>query len=349
MNEQIIFYTAFLAAGAIIALAVFSFFKKPDNKIAELTKQIDGVKQQLTDGMKSNTDMLNVQMNAFLTQFVSAQNSLGVRMDSASEVVSRVHKELGELSEASKKIFEVGKNISALEDILKAPKFRGNLGEFLLEDLLAQILPIENYELQYKFKSGEQVDAVVKLSQGIVPIDSKFPLESFRRMLDAKDDVVKKAEKKEFVSAVKKHIDAIAKKYIKPDENTFDFALMYIPAENIYYEVIIKDEEVDGSIGAYAFSKKVVAVSANSFYAYLQVIAQGLKGLKVEKEAAEIIGRISRIKGDFDRFFTEFETLGGHIQNTKTKYDLCSQRAMQLGGKITSVTDGVEKLSENNQ
>jgi len=349
MNEQIILYTIFLACCALIAMAVFLLLKKPDKKIEEMTKQIEGVKQQLSDGMKSNTDMLNAQMNAFLTQFVSAQNSLGVRMDSASEVVSRVHKELGELSESSKKIFEVGKNISALEDILKAPKFRGNLGEFLLEDLLAQILPAENYAMQHKFKSGEVVDAVVKLSQGLVPIDSKFPLESFRRMLDAKEEAIKKTARKEFVSAVKKHIDDIAKKYIRPDENTFDFALMYIPAENVYYEVIIKDEEVEGSLGAYAFAKKVVAVSANSFYAYLQVISQGLKGMKVEKEAAEIIGRISRIKGDFDRFFVEFETLGSHIQNTRSKYDLCSQKALQLEGKILNAVEGVQKPPTPNE
>ena len=349
MSEQIIYCTAFLIAGAIIALAVFSLFKKPDNKIVEMAKQIEGVKQQLSDGMKSNTDMLNIQMNAFLTQFVSAQSSLGVRMDSASEVVSRVHKELGELSESSKRIFEVGKNISALEDILKAPKFRGNLGEFLLEDLLAQVLPAENYEMQYKFKSGEIVDAVVKLSPGLVPVDSKFPLESFRRMIESKEEVVRKAERKEFISAVKKHIDSIAKKYIRPDENTFDFALMYIPAENVYYEIIIKDEEVDGSIGAYAFAKKVVPVSANSFYAYLQVIAQGLKGMKVEKDAAEIIGRISRIKGDFERFFIEFETLGSHIQNTKNKYDLCSQKVFQLNGKIVDAIEGVQKPTLPNE
>ena len=349
MSEKILLYVVLLAVGALIALAISSLFKKSDVKTEEMAKQIEGVKQQLSDGMKSNTDMLNVQMNAFLTQFVSAQNSLGVRMDSASEVVSRVHKELGELSESSKKIFEVGKNISALEDILKAPKFRGNLGEFLLEDLLAQILPAENYAMQYRFKSGEVVDAVVKLSHGLVPIDSKFPLESFRRMLDAKDEAVKKTEKKEFVSAVKKHIDSIAKKYIRPDENTFDFALMYIPAENVYYEVIIKDEEVGGSLGAYAFAKKVVPVSANSFYAYLQVIAQGLKGMKVEKEAAEIIGRISRIKGDFDRFFIEFETLGSHIQNTKSKYDLCSQKALQLEGKIINAVEGIQKQSLPNE
>src|SRR6185369_5701362 len=172
---------------------------------------------------------------------------------------------LGELREATTKVYEVGRDVATLHDILRAPKLRGGLGELLLGDLLAQVLPPAHFTLQHAFRSGERVDAVVRLGDGLVPIDSKFPLEDFRRLLEAADDDQRTRARKAFVARVRKHVDDIATKYVLPDEGTYDFALMYIPAENVYYETIIRDAASD--LVAYALAKKVIPVSPNTLYA----------------------------------------------------------------------------------
>ncbi|MFC1936580.1 DNA recombination protein RmuC [Chloroflexota bacterium] len=226
---------------------------------------------------------------------------------------------LGELSQATTQMMEVGKTISSLEDLLKPPKLRGGMGETLLAELLAQILP-GNYELQYRFSSGNRVDAVIRLGDGLVPVDAKFPLESFRRMIDEQDEAESKKQRRDFVRAVKKHIDEISDKYILPDEGTYDFALMYIPAENIYYETIIKDDE-DGGLFPYASDRRVIPVSPNSFYAYLQVIIRGLRGLRIEERAREIMDFLKRLQDDEVRFRKEFDVLGTHLRNASNKFD----------------------------
>ena len=153
---------------------------------------------------------------------------------------------LGGLEEANRHIYEVGKDIASLQEILRAPKLRGGLGEFFLEDLLAQILPPQHFSTQHAFRSGEKVDAVIKLGASLVPVDAKFPLENFKRIAGSDERRGKKPRQEAILRPMcKKHIDAIAGKYILPDEGTYDFALMYIPAENVYYETIIKDEAPD--------------------------------------------------------------------------------------------------------
>jgi len=160
--------------------------------------------------------------------------------DSSRKSFERLSGSLGELSKATEQMLEVGKTINSLEDLLKPPKLRGGMGETLLEELLAQILPAEFYRFQYSFRSGETVDAIVNLGEGIVPVDAKFPLESFRRLISIEDEKQQKSERKVFIRQIKAHVDMIAMKYILPDEGTYDFALMYIPAENVYYELSSK-------------------------------------------------------------------------------------------------------------
>ncbi|MCX5657991.1 MAG: DNA recombination protein RmuC, partial [Candidatus Omnitrophica bacterium] len=200
-----------------------------------------------------------------------------------------------------------GKDISSLQELLRQPKFRGEVGEFFLENILSQIIPKGYFELQYIFKSGNKVDAIIRIGENMVAVDAKFPLDSFRRIIGATLDDERKQAKKEFIRAVKKHVDDIANKYILPDEGTYDFAIMYIPAENVYYETIIKDEdESDKNIREYALSKKVVPVSPNSFYAYLMVVVRGLKGLSIEKRIQEVMDNLSRLSNDFVKFIDEF-------------------------------------------
>ena len=256
-----------------------------------------------------------------------------------------VRQALGELSKSAEQIMEVGKGVSALQDILRAPKLRGGLGELLLEELLRQILPQKYYQLSYKFGSGEMVDAVVQVGERLVPIDSKFPLENFRRLISSQGESEQKEVRRAFARDVKKHVDDIARKYILPVEGTYDFALMYVPAENVYYETIIKDEAADGgdSLSSYAIERRVIPVSPNSLYAYLMVIVLGLQGLEVEKRAGEIIKYLSSLKGDFGKFREHFDVLGTHITHSRQKYEDAQRSLGRLEDRLHHIKESTAK------
>jgi DNA recombination protein RmuC len=304
-----------------------------DNSVQSIQRQLGQVLGHVNERLKENADVLN-----------STQQSLGERLDNAARVVGQVQRSLGGLEEANRKIYEVGKDIASLQEILRAPKLRGGLGEFLLEDLLGQILPSQHFSIQHGFRSGEKVDAVIKLGSGLVPVDAKFPLENFRRIVETTNDEEKNRARRQFVVDVKKHIDAVAGKYILPDEGTYDFALMYIPAENIYYETIIRDgAPEEKSLCHYAMSKHVIPVSPNSLYAYLQAIVLGLKGMKIEDRAKEIIQYLSRLQGDFGKFREEFALLGKHVGHAQASYQTADRRLEQFGQKLIAAdTDQID-------
>ena len=322
--------------------------KKEDQSLLLMQQQIDQLRVQLSQALDNNTQLVQQQLGQVLGNvnerlkengeiLERTQQNLGERLDNAARVVGSVQKSLGGLEEANRKIYEVGKDIASLQEILRAPKLRGGLGEFFLEDLLAQILPTHHFAIQHAFKSGERVDAVIKLGGSLVPVDSKFPLENFKRMLEAANDDERARTKRQFISDVKKHVDAIAGKYILPDEGTYDFALMYIPAENVYYETIIKDDsEGERNLSQYALSKRVIPVSPNSFYAYLQAIVLGLKGMKVEERAKEIIQYLSRLRGDFGKFRDDFGLLGKHLGHAQSSYQTTEKRLEQFGQRLLS-------------
>ncbi len=270
---------------------------------------------------------------------------VGEKVEGSMAVFGDVRERLGELAQRTKDIQEVSKNVSSLQELLRAPKFRGGFGELLLERLLADILPADSYSLQYKFKGGETVDAVIRIGGNLVPIDSKFPLEDFERIVAVESEEEQAALRRQFTRNMKKHIDDVTK-YILPDESTFDFALMYIPAENIYYETIIRGTE-ESDIFSYSLDKRVVPVSPNSFYAYLQVIVQGLKGLRVEKATGEILSYIRRLQSDFDDFQYDYGVMGEHIRHAANKYDEAGRKLVRFGDKLQLTGETpVEKLPE---
>jgi len=272
--------------------------------------------------------------------------TVGERIADTTKVFGEVKESLGKLTQRTEQIQEVGKNISSLQDLLRAPKFRGGFGELLLERLLADILPHDNYSLQYKFRDGETVDAVIRIGGNLVPIDSKFPLEDFERIVATESEDEQVALRKQFIRTIKKHIDNVTK-YILPDENTFDFALMYIPAENVYYETILRGYAEESEIYSYALQKRVIPVSPNSFYAYLQVIILGLKGLHIERTAHEILGHLGRLQGDLRDFQEDYVTLGGHIRHAAVKYDDAARKLTRLGDKLQVVGETpIEELPE---
>jgi DNA recombination protein RmuC len=300
---------------------------------------IGGLQQSVATALKSVTTEVTRQLQEGMKLIQSAQTTMGDRLDRAAKVVGEVQGSLGKLGEATQRVVEVGKDIQGLEQILKSPKVRGGLGETLLAELLSQMLPQDHYTLQHPFRSGEKVDAVIRIGERLVAVDAKFPLENFRRMLGEVEEDKRRPLRRQFVRDVKTRIDEIAKKYILPDENTFDFALMYVPAENVYYEIIIKDEADPGDepIATYALSKRVVPVSPNSFYAYLQVIILGLRGLRIEANAREIQNDLARVAGDLEKVREPLRTLGRHLGNAQSQFTEAERALDRFGTKLEAI------------
>jgi DNA recombination protein RmuC len=327
-----------------------------------LQQQLDGLRVQLTQGLSGQGALLAQQMGQLTAQMNErlreggdqmqrSQHTLGERLDNAAKVVGEVQRGLGELREATAKVYEVGKDVSSLQDILRAPKLRGGLGEFLLGDLLAQVLPNAHYTIQHEFRGGERVDAVVRLGGGLVPVDAKFPLEDFRRLLQAANEDERIKAKRAFSVRLRKHVDDIAAKYIRPDEGTFDFALMYVPAENVYYETVVRDDDLGGERGlaTYALERRVVPVSPNSFYAYLQAIVLGLRGLRIEARAEEVMGQLSRLAADIGRLRGDFRLVGKHLGNAQQAYTAADRRLDRLGTKLTTIAGDEEREDADEQ
>jgi DNA recombination protein RmuC len=356
----------YLLSGLIVAVVVVLFllielrWKKRLEEIktasssqpmwALMQQQIEQLRGQMGDGLNKNISLLteqlraineqvNQQLHLVNQQLQNSSGQIGQRLDSAREVISKVSEKLGELSKTSEQIHEVGKNIATLQEILRPPKLRGGLGEQFLGELLSQILPSEFFTLQYTFLSGERVDAVVKIGEKLVPIDSKFPLDNFKRVIECKTDEERKTCQKIFYRDIKKHIDDIASKYILPQEGTYDFALLYIPAENVYYETITKDESFGDEKGIlnYALTKRVIPVSPNSFYAYLQVIILGLKGLQIEKGALKIQALLSGLKKEIGGFQEDFQLVGKHLTNALNKFEEARRRLDKFSFKLDQI------------
>jgi DNA recombination protein RmuC len=340
------------------------------NKNADISAQLLDFKNQLGDIKTSQLDTQNKsivqQQNLFLdTQkelraqlegikktvdenLISTQGNITAQLRNSNTTIGAIQEKLGKLEATTQNIQEIGKDISSLQNILKAPKLRGNLGEYLLEELLKEIFPASNYRMKYSFKNGTQVDAVIKLGEGIVPVDSKFPLESFQRLIAAGPEEDKKRFKKEFVASVKTRIDEIAGKYINPAEQTFDFAMMYIPSENVFYEIIINDSltNKEYELMNYAIQKHVIPVSPNSFYAYLMALVYGLKGFRIEQQAKVIIGELAGVQEKFQRFYNDFGLVGKHLGNASAKYQDTVKHADRFNDQVNKITGNKLELLE---
>ena len=257
---------------------------------------------------------------------------------SSKDKLSELQQKLGAIETAALQMQEIGKEVSSLKSILHAPKIRGNFGEYLLYNLLKDCLPPKNFTTQYHFSDGSAVDAAIRLGKYIVPVDSKFPLESFERYLGAKDSEDKKKAKADFKKSVKARIDEIAGKYIRPHEGTFDFALMYIPSESVYYEILNNDNAKGYELFDYAMKSRVIPVSPNTFYAYMLSIVYGLKGLKIEEQAESIVKKIAGIQKSFRDLDEELATLGKHISNAGAKFSEVKEKAGTIGRQVENLS-----------
>lgn len=340
MNTNTVIIVVLAGAGLVLLFLLYLIVRS----IRTTSGQIEDLKRSQAENPALSlmqqqigqlTQQVNQQLQSMSSQFQKTTGDIG-------QALGDVQSHLGKVEVTAKEVLDKAKNIANLEDLLRAPKFRGGMGEFFLGDLLAQILPPEFISLQHRFKSGEKVDAAIKIGGSLVPVDAKFPLENFKKYIQEDDEKSRESLRKRFVTDVRKHIDDVATKYILPDEGTYEFAMLYIPAENIYYETIIKDETFgeERSLLTYALKRKVIPVSPNSFYAYLQVIIMGLRGMHIEQKARDIYQSLARLQGDLGRFKNDFQALGTHLVNAKARYDEGEKRLLKFSGRLDLVCEG---------
>jgi len=301
------------------------------------SETLSAVQDELHRFATQMTAQVGQQMGQMTAQMGQVRSGVEQQLQHVGQVVGAVQGSLGKLGEVTQRVFDVGRDIAGLEQLLKSPKVRGGVGEILLENLLSQMLPREQFGLQHHFGTGDRVDAVIRIGERLVPVDAKSPLENFQRILEEGDEDRRASLRRAFLRDVKNRVDEIAKKYILPDEGTFDFALMYIPAENIYYEIIVKDDGEDDPPAAYALGRRVVPVSPNTLYAYVRVIVLGLRGLRIERDAQEIQARLGRLRGDLDKFREAFDVVGRHLTNARNKYDDAAAGLGRLEGKLEGI------------
>ena len=263
------------------------------------------------------------------------------RLQETNRTVGEVRRGLGEVDRQVQSVTQVARDLRGLQELLRSPKVRGGMGEHLLAELLAQVLPQAHFSLQYEFRGGERVDAVLRIGDGLVPVDAKFPLENFHRLRQAGhdgDDESERTARRTFRADIRRHVDAIASRYIRPGEGTYEFAMMYLPAEAVYQELISQQADDGLDLFHYALSRQVVPVSPQSFYAYLQVIVLGMRGLTIESRAREIMNRLGEIGNRLDRFTESFELVNRHLGNAQRQSDEATKRLVRLEGAITDLT-----------
>ncbi len=319
MQILLIGIIAILFIGFGIVLYFFFDMKKKmeEPKDSESLKVMMEWMKDIKQGTEQ--DRLHIQTNLNETN-----RAINERLDKAAHVIQSLSRELGSMS-------QIGPDIRRLSEVLASPKTRGTFGEEILENMLSQVLPKSSYETQYRFNNGEIVDAMVRVGDRILPIDSKFSMENFRLFKEANTDESAEIMKKAFLKDVKKRIDEIYKKYILPQENTFDFALMYIPSEGVFSEVLD-----DTAVITYARDKRVFFVSPNTLYHHLQIILLSLKGQQINKAAQAILHHIAGIKQESEKFGKNLDVLANHIKNAGNSMGTVSSDFQKLKTSITS-------------
>ncbi|HXY19646.1 MAG TPA: DNA recombination protein RmuC [Gemmatimonadales bacterium] len=272
-------------------------------------------------------------------QLVEVRGRLDALVASQGAAVGDVRERLGRLVEATGRLEAVGQTVAKVQELLQVPRLRGTLGEVWLEELLRQVLPEGLWTTQYAFRSGERVDAVITVGDRLVPVDAKFPLEACQRMLAA-DAAGAERERRAFRRSLRDRIDEIADKYIRPDEGTFEFALMYVPAESVYYEAVVRGDDAagDDSVVGYALRRKVIPVSPNTFYAYLAAILHGLKGLEVEKRARSILESLGGLQQEFLRLDAAYRLVGKHLDHAVRQYGEAERQIGLIQERLAKIT-----------
>ena len=317
--------------------------KKDDQALIMLQKQLFEIEK----GLKTQDKSLNEQMNqsretlthSLQQQFAASSKIIKEVVESTKSVSERLTK----LDETNKQVVGFAEQMKSLENILKNPKQRGILGEFFLENLLNGQLSPSQFKMQYGFKNGEVVDAAIFIRDKIIPVDAKFSLENYNRMMEEKSEEAREKMERKFKEDLKLRIDETSK-YVRPQEDTTDFAFMFIPADGVFYNLLsirIGTLEVNThDLIEYAFSKRVILVSPMTFYAYLQTVMQGLKALKIEESAREIQKRVGDLGRHLNAYQDSMAKLGTHLSATVGSYHNASKEFGKIDKDVIKITEG---------
>jgi len=293
--------------------------------IAEtVAARLEAVTNALQRGVKDSAEITS-----------HAQTAMSTELKNTREQITQIQQQLGQVQQAGLQMHETAER---LENILGGTKSRGSFGETTLERMLEDCLPPSQYSLQYRFRSGEAADAVIHLrDRKMLAIDSKFPLDAYLRLGKEGEEA-----RKPFVSTVKLHAESIAKKYIVPDENTLEIALMFVPSEAVYYELLRSADSKGQAVDAYCRSRQIIAVSPNTLYAHLSVIAMGLRGMQIEENARLLAANLAGMRKQLDTFSQHFDKIGAHLKNAQQSYTEADKRFERASNTLDSLLSSGE-------
>ena len=333
MDTSILFYILISAGlGAVIFLLLRKKVeptKEPDNSLVMLQNQLNHISQVLDLKLSESNKNSQFQFNQ------------------SAKIIGDVRERLAKLDETNRQVVGFADELQGLQDILKIPEQRGILGEYYLEAVLKNVLPPSSYQMQYSFKDGTMVDAVVFVDKRIIPVDSKFSLDNYNRMVESRDAVEKKKYETAFINDLKLRIDETAK-YVKPEEKTMDFAFMFIPSEAVYYDLLINKvgviTEDTNNLVYYAGKKKVVVGSPTTFLSNLQTVLQGLRNQKISEQAQTIIKEVERLGKHLFVYSEYMSRLGDHLGNTVSSFNKAKSELLKVDKDVVKITDGELKI-----
>ncbi len=336
MDISILFYVlTIMGIGTVIFLLLRKKSepeKKEDNSLLMLQNQLNHISQVLDSKLSESNKNSQFQFNQ------------------SNKIIGDVRERLAKLDETNRQVVSFADQLKSLQDILKNPKQRGILGEYYLETVLKNVLPPGSYKMQYGFKDGTIVDAIVEVDKRIIPIDSKFSLENYNRMVEARDVNERKKWENAFVNDLKLRIDETSK-YVKPEEKTTDFAFMFIPSEAVYYDLLINKvgvmTEDTNNLVYYAGKKKVIVVSPTSFLAYLQTVLQGMKNQKISEQAQMIIKEVERLGKHMFSYSEYVNRVGENLDKTVSSYNKARAEFLKVDKDVVKITDGKSEVKIN--
>ena len=301
---------------------------------SDVAPAIETLRRAIEDTRTANAALIGELRGEVQRSLGATEQQLTTQTAATQRTLGDLSHQLGSLGEQTLRIGELAKDIGSLQDLLRAPKPRGGFGELMLERLLQDCLPASAYDIQYTYRDGSRVDAVVRYGSRIVPIDSKFPSESYTQIAQARDDADRRTRRRSFLQQVRRHVDAVAR-YISPADSTIDYALMYLPSEAIYFELTLGDAANDDpDILRYCADRNVIPASPNTLLAYLQVVALGVRGLALQERTRDLQFGIAQVRREFERFVELHDQLGKHLDNATKKFDETERALARASGAI---------------
>ncbi len=341
---------AILALGAVAAALFLNRAKESAARMDQVLAETAGAReasQSIDRRFEEMRRAIEARVGGVEKRLESGQQSLADHLGQSGHLLREVGEKLGRLHETSQKIERLAGEVTRLEDLLKPPKLRGTLGEMFLEQALGQALPPGSFATQHPLGEGVIVDAVVFVQDRVVPIDSKFPLENYRRGRELEDEAEKKRARQQFSRDVRRHVDAIAERYIRPASGTCDFALMYVPAEAVYSEIVADGEEA--ALADYAASRRVIPVSPRLLYAYLSTVALGLRGIALQENAREVHQNLAELARLWERVGGPLEKLGSHLSNAQKQHEETSKAFERFTARLESIAEKADAEIEESK